>query len=195
MLLVDTGFLLALLDKKDSRHSQALTWAHSHAEGWITTWPVLTEAVYMLTTHLDARSAVHVMDDVASGVLQVWDIPLAQVGSLSTLMKRYKALPMDLADASLVLLADHRSARLCCLPLEKSAAVRRCNAVVTQVAKQVAKEVVKHDVSNQTHRASATVNATPSAAPLLQQIANNPAPAHTEQAHARLPRVAEVKLP
>jgi uncharacterized protein len=107
MLLVDTGFLLALLDKKDSRHSQALTWAHSHAEGWITTWPVLTEAVYMLTTHLDARSAVHVMDDVASGVLQVWDIPLAQVGSLSTLMKRYKALPMDLADASLVLLAEH----------------------------------------------------------------------------------------
>jgi uncharacterized protein len=107
MLLVDTGFLLALLDKKDRHHAKAMAWAHSHAEGWITTWPVLTEAVYMLTTHLDARSAVHVMDDVTSGALQVWDIPQAQVGTLSSLMKRYKSLPMDLADASLVLLAEH----------------------------------------------------------------------------------------
>lgn len=107
MLLVDTGFLLALFDKKDRHHTQALAWAPSHAEGWITTWPVLTEAVYLLTTRLDARSALHVMDDVASGVLQVWDIPLTRVAAMTALMKRYKTLPMDLADASLVLLAEH----------------------------------------------------------------------------------------
>jgi uncharacterized protein len=123
--LVDTGFLLALLDKKNSRHSQTLTWAHSHAEGWITTWTVLTEAVYMLTTHLDARSTVHVMDDAASGVLQVWDIPLVQVGGLSALMKRYKALPMDLAAASLVLLAEHLgSGRILTTDQRDSAAYR-----------------------------------------------------------------------
>ena len=36
-----------------------------------------------------------------------WDIPAAAVAQIGKLMQKYASLPMDLADASLVLLAEH----------------------------------------------------------------------------------------
>ena len=41
------------------------------------------------------------------GELLVWDIPAAAVAQIGKLMQKYASLPMDLADASLVLLAEH----------------------------------------------------------------------------------------
>ncbi len=51
--------------------------------------------------------AAALMDDVAAGGLAVWEPAAAQWPHLPTLMRRYARLPMDLADASLVLLAEH----------------------------------------------------------------------------------------
>jgi hypothetical protein len=47
------------------------------------------------------------LDDVAAGGLAVWEPPAAQWPRSAPLMRRYATLPMDLADASLVLLAEH----------------------------------------------------------------------------------------
>lgn len=107
MLLVDTGFLLALADGADAYHDRALQFAHTVAEGWATTWPVLTETVYLVSQRLHSDAVEPMLDDVASGVLSVWDIPVATVSNIKALMRRYRNLPMDLADASLVLLAEH----------------------------------------------------------------------------------------
>ena len=109
MIAVDTGYFYALADSSDASHGVALAWQHSIAEGWTTTWPVLTEACYLLANRLGTASATDLMQDVADGSIHVWDIPAAASHAIPALMKRYAKLPMDLADASLVLLAEHLS--------------------------------------------------------------------------------------
>jgi predicted nucleic acid-binding protein len=107
LIAVDTGFLFALVDKRDAWHERASAQAPTAREGWITTWPVLTETTHLMTRWLGIEFTAALMDDVASGGLGVWEPPAAQWHRLPSLMRRYAKLPMDLADASLVLLAEH----------------------------------------------------------------------------------------
>lgn len=107
MIAVDTGFLFALMDRRDRWHERASAMQSTAAEGWVTTWPVLTEACHLFQRHLGADFACALMDDVSDGGLRVWDVPPAQLPRIPALMRRYAELPMDLADASLVLLAEH----------------------------------------------------------------------------------------
>ena len=106
MILADAGFLYALLDKDDAWHARALAASQAFDEAWITTWPVLTEAVHLTTRWLGSNAAVALMQEAAQGDLVVWDIPPDGRQRIPALMKRYADLPMDLADASLVLLAE-----------------------------------------------------------------------------------------
>ncbi|MBK9238396.1 MAG: PIN domain-containing protein [Rhodoferax sp.] len=107
MIAVDTGFLYALLDKRDAWHARAVVAAPTAQEGWVTTWPVLTEATHLMARRLGSRFAQALMDEVADGALLAWDVPKDQVARIPAMMQRYTSLPMDLADASLILLAEH----------------------------------------------------------------------------------------
>jgi predicted nucleic acid-binding protein len=106
VILVDTGFLYALLDKDDAWHGRAVSAGNSLEERWITTWPVLTEAVHLVTRELGTPPAVALVRDVMDGDIAVWDFTHEAKQKLPDLMRRYAQLPMDLADASLVLLAE-----------------------------------------------------------------------------------------
>jgi len=107
MIAVDSGFLYALVDRQDAWHQRAAALAHTASQGWVTTWPVLTEVCHLYQRWLSPRQASELMADVADGLLMVWDIPLARCQAVPAMMQRYPTLPMDLADASLVLLAEH----------------------------------------------------------------------------------------
>ena len=108
MIAVDTGFLFALADEDDRWHLRALACARQLGdEGWVSTWPVLAEACQLLRSRLGEGFAEELMADVAAGSMQLWSPPLEQLRELPRLMRKYRALPMDLADASLVLLAEH----------------------------------------------------------------------------------------
>jgi predicted nucleic acid-binding protein len=106
MILVDTGFLYALVDRDDAWHARCQTASQSLDETWITTWPVLTEAVHLITRWLGTVPAIALMQDVVAGEIHVWNLTEDACYRLPALMKRYADLPMDLADASLVLLAE-----------------------------------------------------------------------------------------
>ena len=107
MLIVDSGFLYALVDRQDAWHGRAAALIPTASEGWITTWPVLAEVCHLYLRRLGVRPAVDLMGDVADGGLQVWSPEGPALAGLPTLMQRYAQLQMDLADASLVLLAEH----------------------------------------------------------------------------------------
>lgn len=107
MIAVDAGFLYALLDKSDAWHTRAVAAVPTVQEGWITTWPILTEATHLMARRLGTRFAQALMDEVADGDLVIWNIPQDQITKISGMMQRYANLPVDLADASLVLLAEH----------------------------------------------------------------------------------------
>jgi len=107
LIAVDTGFLYALADADDAWHSRARAHEKTAAEGWLTTWPVLTETCHLMLRRLGPEFAAALMADVATGGIGVWSPPAELLAQVPALMRRYAKLPMDLADASLVLLADH----------------------------------------------------------------------------------------
>ena len=108
MIAVDTGYFYALTDRRDAWHARALAATERLVgESMVTTWPVLTEACHLLTARLGAEFACELMADVADGGIDVWTPPTEALARVPALMRKYAALPMDLADASLVLLAEH----------------------------------------------------------------------------------------
>jgi uncharacterized protein len=107
LIAIDSGFLYALADASDRWHGRALAQRHTVEEGWVTTWPVLTEVCHLFIRRLGAEPACVLMADVAAGLVEVWSPPAAALTGIEALMRKYAVLPMDLADASLVLLAGH----------------------------------------------------------------------------------------
>jgi uncharacterized protein len=107
VIAIDTGLFVALADRSDRWHASAVKALSTIADSWITTWPVLTEATHLLRRRLDMQAAIDLMQDAADGGLQVWSPSAQEMARLPSLLRKYAALPMDLADASLVLLAEH----------------------------------------------------------------------------------------
>lgn len=106
LVAVDTGFLLALADAGDRWHERAIECARAQRFGWMTTWPVLAETCHLLRRRLGSGYAEALLDDVAAGRCLVRDFTTRDCERMALLMRKYAALPMDLADASLVLLAE-----------------------------------------------------------------------------------------
>lgn len=106
MIIADAGFFFALIDRRDAWHERAVARIDTQAEGWITTWPVLTEATHLITRWVGTDAAQALLREVADGAIGVWQWPAPVNARLPELMQRYRTLPMDLADASLVMLAE-----------------------------------------------------------------------------------------
>ena len=107
MIIADTGFWVALIDQKDSFHESAKQALKQYNEPLITTWPVMTETCYLLLRNKGASVASSFIDNYGQGLFTVFDLQPSHGEQISQLMQRYDNLPMDLADASLVILAEH----------------------------------------------------------------------------------------
>jgi len=107
MIIVDTGFWLAIANDRDKHHQQAKRSLLQVKEPLITTWCVVTETCYLLLKQLGNPAQVKFIDSLGSGTPQIFDLQPAHISRVSALMRQYSDLPMDLADASLVILAEH----------------------------------------------------------------------------------------
>ena len=105
-LLLDTGPLVALLDRSERNHHRCLTFFREFRGRLVTTEPVLTEAVYLLGPSF--RCQKQVLDFFVQGGAEL--IPLSSEILQRTLwlMGKYADVPMDLADATLVAVAEQR---------------------------------------------------------------------------------------
>lgn len=99
-LLVDTGPLIALFVARDKHHRRAVEFTKSCTATLFTTWPVVTEACFML----NARGKAALIAMAASPALHVADLEAGDLGRLRELVVKYPR--MDLADASLIVLAE-----------------------------------------------------------------------------------------
>lgn len=107
MIIADTGFWLALANRKDHHHGRARKFLASLDEPLVTTWPVVTETCYLLLKYLGPASEQRYLGSFASGAFDVFDLRREDAPRIVDLMTMYADLPMDLADASLVILAEH----------------------------------------------------------------------------------------
>ncbi|CAN5139090.1 PIN domain-containing protein [soil metagenome] len=102
-LLVDTGPLVALLNRGDPDHERCAEYLKHERAQLLTTWPVITEAMYLLRRSVVARGAILTM--IQAEELEPADI-LALVERIAALIDKYEDLPMDFADATLVAVAE-----------------------------------------------------------------------------------------
>ncbi|MET0795565.1 MAG: PIN domain-containing protein [Polyangiaceae bacterium] len=107
MILADTGFWLALASTRDRYHAVAKRALAGVAEPLVTTWPVMTETCHLLASRVGERSVRAFIESAAGGAFQIFDLSPEHLPRIGELMLRYSKLPMDLADASLVILAEH----------------------------------------------------------------------------------------
>lgn len=107
MVIVDTGFWLALANQNDRYHAQATTALATIREPLITTWPVIIETCYLLLTTLGNQAQIRFLHNLELGTFTVFDLQPSHGQRLRELMEQYAGLPMDLADASLIILAEY----------------------------------------------------------------------------------------
>ena len=103
-VLLDTGCIVALLDRSEQRHQACVLALDRVASPLVTSETVIAEACYLLRRMPGAADAV--LENVERGIFA---LPLPMSGrapSLRRLLKKYARVPMDLADACLVDLAD-----------------------------------------------------------------------------------------
>ena len=103
-LLLDKGAFVALLDKSEGSHARCVDFFRAFMGEVLTTEPVLTETLYLLGPSIGAEKAC--IEFVLKGGAVL--VPQSE-GSLMramTLMEKYKDVPMDFADATLVALGE-----------------------------------------------------------------------------------------
>jgi uncharacterized protein len=104
MILVDTGPIVAMFDRKDGRHQRCVEALKVIREPIKTTVPVLTEAFYMLRPGSAGSNGLR--DLVLNGGLSVWWFDVPTLSRAFELMRTYSDHSMDLADASLIVAAE-----------------------------------------------------------------------------------------
>ncbi|HEY5813854.1 MAG TPA: PIN domain-containing protein [Terrimicrobiaceae bacterium] len=108
LALVDTGPLVAYLDRSDPAHEFVRARWDPIAGRFVTTAAVFTEAMHFLGSVQNGPQAlVNFFREGALLLEDVFQLPLLE--RATTLMARYPEVSMDFADATLIVLAGNRN--------------------------------------------------------------------------------------
>ena len=111
--LLDTGPLVAYLYPRDAYHDWAVGQLETAELPFRTCEAVVTEACFLVARN--GQPAARVLTMLARGVLRI-DLDLEQeLKAVQTLMERYGNVPMSLADACLVRMAEITGLPVCTL--------------------------------------------------------------------------------
>lgn len=106
MIIVDTGAFLTLFNKRDTYHAEALEAFGKVSEPLATTYPVITETCYLLIQLVNQTAQRKFLRALCQDAFQIFQLERHHLKRMTQLMEQYADLPMDLADASLVVLAE-----------------------------------------------------------------------------------------
>jgi len=95
---------VAFFDKDDRHHDLCIEILKEIREPLLTTWPVLTECFYLLNFSSEVQDSLWLF--IQRGGIEIYPLEKELLNRCRELMKQYRDLPMDLADATLVALAD-----------------------------------------------------------------------------------------
>jgi hypothetical protein len=106
MILRDAGVLLCLVDRTQPQHHAYRSLIIRLAKPLVTTWSCLTEAMYLALHRGGWMMQKQLCQLLIDKLLIIYEIEEADYSRLLELMERYRDRPMDLADATLVLMAE-----------------------------------------------------------------------------------------
>lgn len=103
-ILLDSGVLVALFDKDDNYHIQSVDFIKNNRSPLVTTVANITEAMYLLSFSLQAQ--LNSLQWLSLKVVYIHPVLSQDLTIIAELTKTYADLPMDFADACLVMLAE-----------------------------------------------------------------------------------------
>ena len=104
MILIDTGPIVAFFDKDDRFHTVCTDILKGIHAPLMTTWSVITECFFLLDFSWQVQEDLWTF--LLRGGIDIHPLQKEHRMKCRDQMKRYHDLPMDLADATLVALAD-----------------------------------------------------------------------------------------
>ncbi|SRR5258705_13649263 len=101
-VLVDTGFVVALLSRRDRHHRWATVQAPRHAPPWKTCEAVLSESFHLL-----GRAGERPLAELLrrGAIVPAFDLA-TELDPVLILLRKYSNVPMSLADACLVRMTE-----------------------------------------------------------------------------------------
>ena len=103
-VLLDTGVIVALLDRSERRHQECAKALDSIDAPLVTCEPVIAEACYLTRRLRGAPEAI--LQNVSAGAFQI-PLRLSQcAAAIQRILKKYRDRKVDLADACLVHMAS-----------------------------------------------------------------------------------------
>jgi hypothetical protein len=103
-LLLDTGGLVGLLDRSQSVHRACVDFYQTWEGPVVTTEAVLTESTHLLASA--SNGSVACIDFILHGGVVLVPSTEVSLQRCRSLIEKYSDLPMDFADATLVVLAE-----------------------------------------------------------------------------------------
>lgn len=106
-VLIDTGPLVAYMNRADAEHRSCVEVFHSLPLAKASTcWPVLTEAAYLMRVRLNLPDPSPLLDLLLQHELQLSVIERRDIERIQDVFRRYHDQAVDLADAALLALAE-----------------------------------------------------------------------------------------
>lgn len=111
MILIDAGPLVAIANRREPAHASCVDAMRELSPPMLTTWPIFTEAVLLVGRVAGWQLQQKLWTLVVDGLVEI-DSGDSNLPRMMQIMERYRDVPMDLGDASLVTLAEERGLNL-----------------------------------------------------------------------------------
>ncbi len=103
-LLLDTGAFVALVDRSEERHADCVAALEQWSGPIVTTEAVLTETLYLVGSSWEAQRVC--LEFFLRGAFLLIPSSRESLKRVASLMQKYRNLPMDFADATLIVLGE-----------------------------------------------------------------------------------------
>jgi predicted nucleic acid-binding protein len=103
-VLVDTGPLVAILSSSDEHHARCVEALRNLPGPLFSCWAVITEAAWLLRSR--PRAVQQVLNSIHDGFVEILPLSSLEAKEIAAIMKKYESIRPQLADATLVYLAE-----------------------------------------------------------------------------------------
>jgi predicted nucleic acid-binding protein len=103
-VLVDTGPIVAILSESDAHHAACVEQLHRIKGPLLTCWPVITEAVWLLGAY--PQAAGRLLSSFKGRPFELLPLDDSDLPGIASILAKYEDLGIQLADASLIHLAN-----------------------------------------------------------------------------------------
>ena len=100
---------MALVNRGDTHHARCADALKAIRDPLYTVWPAVAEAMFLVRDSWPAQAAL--LEMLESRIVEVMPLDEDDVPLMTELMAKYRDLPMDLADAAIVRVAERERIR------------------------------------------------------------------------------------